>query len=336
MKLSLYNDILDNQKTDNLSNKSNKDNNEDLYADDDEQKENYLSQIRDEFTPNPSFYSCNIPENFLQLYSVFESKVKKEIEHDFNVAFDQNNMTDLINTMQKLVKSLLELGFYQLEEHFKQVINNLKNIFTERCIIFPAMLSTFLQTLERECEKIKKQEVDNLKLFKKDKKTLVSSQKIPKYDNKTSIEELKTCSSNSITKTLKTNNRLTTEEIKEKLKKLNPTQLISSSNPLKDYSSNKTYSPSRYSPDIKDASHCAFVEKEIFSKVKPVAFNGLFKNVYANSEDISNELNKFIKQEKEEVKEKNSKYFKKGKPNPDSAIFESYPFKQQKYSCNIY
>lgn len=240
-------------------------------------------------------------------------------------------MSELINVLERLTQSLAELGFKLLESHFKQVINNLKNIFSDRCCIFPSMLNTFLQTLDSECDKIKKQQLDkDPKIFKKDKRPaqLLSSSKVPNMD--------KTSEAKAILS--KITQLKETVETKDKINFLSINNNGFTGNPLSLYGNKPNYSPTKMSPDNREQSHSATVEKEVYPKVRPVAFNGLFKKVYANSEDITNELNKYIRQDKEkEKKEGKGKFFRRG-ASSDSNIFEYYPFKQEKinFSCVIF
>lgn len=245
----------------------------------------------------------------------------------------------LISSLENLNSIIKNLGFVELSSHLGKTINDIKNVGTERCCIFPKMLNEFLSILEHECEKVKRNELDNNKLLVV--KNSSNNLEMKKNSNKNLNPLNKAEKSNIILNNLMGNN-ISLKNLKLKIEnplnakdreKSNLLNTLSTNQNQNINSKDRVISPNRQSPNVRDNS--AQIEREILSKVKPVCFSGMLKLHFNASKSLVQKIDKC----KELLGSNNNNNFDKP-VNPfltrNKKNDEIYPFKEENYNCCIF
>ena len=274
---------------------------------DNSQMESYFNQIRSEFLPPSSSFANATPDNFITIYNEYNNEHKDNLLKSYTEAYIKNNTQHALSVIESLNKQFALMGYKLLEVHLKQMITNLKNISSEKCIIYPEIIKKLVSDVDEVSSKVKKSCMDNNKIFKKAN----ASNKIlnvidkEKTDRIGAIDITEKNSSNAINLS---NSNLS---------------LYIKGNPLSKQTLKDKLSPTN---DAKRIDFGAQIEKELYSKIKPVSFSGLIKKPFNYQEP--NEIVVFSIDHLDDEKQNDKK-----KRNINENIFTNYPFKQEKPNC---
>lgn len=251
----------------------------------------------------------------------------------FTNAFNSNSVMYLIVSLEKLNSLIKNLGFVNLNYHLSHTINDLKNVGSDSCCISPKLLHEFLTIFEHECEKIKKTELDNKNFLSFKHSNNESRKNSNKNINPVNTQDKTTSLNNFLGSNLSLKNmNFKIENPIHNKDKEKSSLILNNFVDLNKNNKEKVISPSRLSPNVRDNS--AQIEREILSKVKPVAFSGMLKLHFNQSKSLIQKIDKCkesFNSSSNIEKEQTNPFFQKNKRND-----EIYPFKEEGFNCIIF